>query len=88
MNQSLTNQQVAEFHKNGFLAGGRVLSDDQLTELNEALHRVTEGKSEAKPDALRNIGSRSDESVVIQIVNIWEQNPPSNPIFINRKSSP
>ena len=36
----LTEEQVAEFHENGFLNGGPVLDDAQVEVLREDLYRV------------------------------------------------
>ena len=36
----LTQSQIDEFHRNGFLNGGRVLSDEELGELSDALDEI------------------------------------------------
>jgi ectoine hydroxylase-related dioxygenase (phytanoyl-CoA dioxygenase family) len=72
----LTDEQVASFRENGFLNYGPVLTKEEVSELKEALERTLEGKSDAKPEALRNISAGSGEgNVVTQIVNIWEAEP-------------
>jgi len=70
----LTNEQVEFFRRNGFLNYGNVLSPHETTELRDALQRVLDDRSEAKPEAARNLLGDSEE-VVIQVVNIWEAEP-------------
>ncbi len=67
----LTDEQIQSFRENGFLVYGRVLTDEQLQALRESLARVLSGQSAASPEAMRNIGGGAD-SVVTQIVNMWE----------------
>ena len=71
----LTPAQIQTFHETGYLNDNiRVLTDEQLHALRDRLDAVIEGRSEAPPEALRNMkggGLRSD-SVVVQIVNIWQ----------------
>ena len=70
----LTEEQVAEFHENGFLNGGPVLEDAQVEVLREELYRVIESKDRddvSQPVLLRNLGG-NDSAPVWQIVNIWE----------------
>ena len=70
----LTDEQVQSFRENGFLNYGRVLTDEQLAALRQSLDRVLAGKSEASPERIANIGG-GDNSVVTQIVNVWESEP-------------
>jgi phytanoyl-CoA hydroxylase len=67
----LSEAQVTEFRKVGFLKGGRVMDDAQADALRQRLGDVIEGRSAAKPEANRNMKG-SDEQVVIQVVNVWE----------------
>ena len=67
----LSEAQVAEFRRIGFLKGGRVLDDAQADALRERLGDVIEGRTDAKPEANRNMKG-SGEQVVIQVVNVWE----------------
>ncbi len=68
----LTERQIAEFKKQGLLLGPRVYDDAETDRLRARLHDVMEGRSAAKPEALRNmLGGKSDQ-VVVQVVNIWE----------------
>ncbi|MBC8102461.1 MAG: phytanoyl-CoA dioxygenase family protein [Cytophagales bacterium] len=71
----LTEPQIQQFRQDGFLNyGAPVLTENEVETLRAALHRTLAGKSEATPDSNRNIGG-SDQSVVTQIVNIWEAEP-------------
>jgi phytanoyl-CoA hydroxylase len=73
----LTEAQVAEFGRNGFLNGGKVIGDDALDELTAALDAVLEkgpegfGQGERQPVSFRDLTSGSGHPVW-QIVNIWE----------------
>jgi phytanoyl-CoA hydroxylase len=69
----LTDAQVQSFRQNGFLNYGRVLTDEQLTELRTALDRVLSGRSAASPDAISNLGDAA--APVTQVVNVWEAEP-------------
>lgn len=71
----LTEEQIQQFRDNGFLYYGRVLSDDQLNQLREALDKVLSGRSDAQAERITNLGGSSD-AVVTQIVNIWEAEEP------------
>ena len=66
----LTDSQMQEFNKRGFLKAGRVMSDKNADELRERLFDVMEGRSSRSPDANRNMGGA--ERVVVQIVNIFQ----------------
>lgn len=67
----LTEEQIDSFRENGFLKYGRVLDDAQTRALRDRLTEVMEGRSAAKPEAMRNLLGGS-ERVVVQVVNIWE----------------
>ena len=85
----LTDAQVKQFDHDGFLNGGRILSDAQIQELIDDLHRVIDigpdgfGPADPKPVLFRNLlasgpyagpqGSQGPK--VWQIVNIWEAAP-------------
>ena len=71
----LTNEQVASFRRDGFLnLHEKVLSNAELNDLRAALDRVMNGQSTATPERIANIGG-GENSVVTQIVNIWEAEP-------------
>ncbi|WP_274361981.1 phytanoyl-CoA dioxygenase family protein [Paenibacillus thermotolerans] len=78
----LTQAQLNEFEKNGFLKGDVVLSDEEVEELRAELDLVMEGKSVKKPVLNRNMLEGGSDSLydnmkmtvtekVVQIVNIW-----------------
>ena len=77
----LTQEQVQQFHRDGFLNAGRILDDEQLAELSSDLDRViTKGpdgfaEDEPRPVSLRDLnatGHAVTATPVWQIVNIWE----------------
>lgn len=73
----LTEEQVAQFHRDGYLKGGRVLSDAQVGALQEEIARVIADKDKAgvrQPVLLHNM--RGADAPVWQIVNIWEASDP------------
>jgi phytanoyl-CoA hydroxylase len=67
----LSEKQVADFKANGFLKGGRALSDDQVEALREQLQMVLDNKLARKPVRIVNLSGK-DSAPVWQIVNIWE----------------
>lgn len=70
----LTPQQVAQFHRDGFLLGDKILSDEQVERLRADLTRVLDDrdrKDVKQPVLLRNLKAGSDDPIW-QIVNIWE----------------
>src|SRR5690242_3875740 len=71
MSQILSKSQIDEFRERGFLKVGKVLTDGETAALRARLDDVMEGRSKAQPEAKRNMLG-GEETVVIQIVNIWE----------------
>ena len=72
----LNETQINQFHRDGYLLGGRVIDAHQVDELRSELARVIEDKDNpavAQPVTLANIGS--EEAAIWQIVNIWEASP-------------
>jgi phytanoyl-CoA hydroxylase len=78
----LTQAQLDEFERNGFLKGDVVLSDEEVEILRAELDLVMEGKSVKKPVLNRNMLDAGADSLydnmkmtvtekVVQIVNIW-----------------
>lgn len=84
----LTSQQIEQFKTEGYLKGGRVLSDEQVEELRSEMARVIDDHGKAgvpQPVLLTNLSGKP-ETPVWQIVNIWEASEPyreliSNPII-------
>lgn len=71
----LTQEQIDQFHRDGYLRGGRVLTDEQIEALRSELQRVIadDGKPEVpQPVLLRNLNGAGATAAVWQIVNIWE----------------
>jgi len=73
----LSDEQVAQFHRDGFIKGTRVLDDAQVDELRAEVQRVIADRESAdvpQPVQLVNLGT--DERPVWQIVNIWQASKP------------
>ncbi|GGD76413.1 phytanoyl-CoA dioxygenase family protein [Paenibacillus nasutitermitis] len=73
----LSQAQMNEFEKNGFLKGDIVLSDAEVEALRAELDLVMNGQSVKKPVLSHNMVAGYDEmkmtvsETVVQIVNIW-----------------
>lgn len=82
----LTQDQVDQFHHDGYLRGGRVLSDAQIALLRDELDRVIadDGKPGVpQPVLLRNLnGEKEGVAPVWQIVNIWEASLPFRDLIV------
>lgn len=85
----LSDAQIEQFHREGFLNAGMVLHDEEVTELSSALAAVIDrgpdgyGESEPRPVLYRDMGAgyESDgkpasKNPNYQIVNIWECSSP------------
>lgn len=73
----LSNEQVQFFETNGFLNGGKVLTNEQTDELkNDLMKMIDHGPEGFASDAPRPVSFRNlsgdDNAPVFQIVNIWE----------------
>ncbi len=74
----LTQEQIQQFHQNGYLNGGKVLDDDEVEVLRAEIMRVIEERDRTdipQPVLVRNL-SRDKNSPVWQIVNIWQASEP------------
>jgi ectoine hydroxylase-related dioxygenase (phytanoyl-CoA dioxygenase family) len=74
----LSEQQVQEFQVNGYLRGGKVLSDEEVEVLREEMTRVIRDHEKSgvpQPVMLKNLTGNAD-APVWQIVNIWEASEP------------
>ena len=72
----LNEQQVQQFHRDGFLLGPRILDDQQVDALRDELARVIHDKDNPavpQPVMINNMGG---DMPVWQIVNIWEASEP------------
>ena len=73
----LNEQQIRQFHRDGFLLGPRILNDDEVDVLREELARVILERNNPgvpQPVLVRSFGSPA--SPVWQIVNICEASKP------------
>ncbi|MFA6109184.1 MAG: phytanoyl-CoA dioxygenase family protein [Candidatus Latescibacterota bacterium] len=79
----LDETQVAQFHRDGYLNGGPVLSAGEVAELRDSLEAILArgpdgfGAGERRPVLFRDLGSgdadgKAGATPVWQIVNIWE----------------
>ncbi len=73
----LTKSQVEQFQADGFLKGGRVLSDAQVDVLRDELDRVIRDRDKGgrQPVLLHNM-TRKEDGAIWQVVNIWEASDP------------
>ncbi len=78
----LSESQIEQFWKNGFLKGGSVMSESEADELRMRLFEVIEGRSKGKPELLRDVSQEGMKSLT-QIVNIWE----ADELFNNHRES-
>ena len=69
----LTDQQVAEFERDGFVASGRLVGVAELQELHAELARVIEQRqTPGRPQPVRVVDlNRGQNEPAWQIVNIW-----------------
>ncbi|MEI6085902.1 MAG: phytanoyl-CoA dioxygenase family protein [Verrucomicrobiota bacterium] len=82
----LTQQQVATFQEQGYLRGGRVLSDAQVDELRAEVERVIADREKPvkQPVSIANI-ARNAGGVVWQIVNICNASAPFAALVRNQQ---
>ena len=84
----LTTEQIERFHQEGYLKGGRVLTDEQVDVLRAEMDRVVRDQDRTdvpQPVRCANLTGNPDQ-MVLQIVNIWEASRPyqeliSNPVI-------
>jgi ectoine hydroxylase-related dioxygenase (phytanoyl-CoA dioxygenase family) len=82
----LTEAQVQQFNRDGFLRGARVLTDEQVEELRDELARVIDNRdnpASKQPALLRNLSTGPD-TVIWQVVNIWQASEPFRELLYNR----
>lgn len=73
----LSDEQVARFHRDGFVKGGRVLDDAQVDELREEMERVIDQRGrDDVPQPVQVDNLSTPEHPVWQIVNIWQASKP------------
>lgn len=74
----LTNEQVAQFGRDGYLKSARVLDDAQVETLRDETERVIQQRNDQsvpQPVLCHNM-NRDEAAPVWQIVNIWEASAP------------
>ncbi len=74
----LSPEQIATFHKNGFVNGGPVLSDAEVEALRGEITRVIDERERtdiAQPVRIINL-TGNDATPVWQIINIWQASAP------------
>src|SRR5947209_4576302 len=70
----LTQEQVEQFERDGFLAGGKVIDDERVGELRDELERVIADHTRSdvpQPVRVANL-SKDDARPIWQVVNIWQ----------------
>jgi len=79
----LTQEQIEQFHRDGFIKGSVVLSDEEVETLRRELDLVLENKTVKRPVLARNLLNPEDHGnvydnmkkivteEVVQVVNIW-----------------
>lgn len=64
--------ELAQFKRDGFILGPKVLSDGEADALRDRMFEVLEGRSKRSAESNRNLLGEESNRVVNQIVNIWE----------------
>lgn len=83
----LTDEQIAQFQRDGFIKGSKVLSDAEVDVLRDELMRVIDDRDRtdiAQPVSLRSL-SRDEDHPVWQIVNIWQASKPYADLIHNEQ---
>ena len=73
----LSQEQIDFFHANGYVNGGKVLSDEEVDVLRSEIMRTIEERDRTdvpQPVMVRNL--RDESSPVWQIVDIWMSSEP------------
>jgi ectoine hydroxylase-related dioxygenase (phytanoyl-CoA dioxygenase family) len=76
--ETLTDQQIDQYRRNGFVNGGLVLDEATIDTLRTEVLRVIDDRDNPdapQPVSLRNL-SQSDDAPIWQIVNIFESSSP------------
>lgn len=68
----LTREQIEIFHRDGYLRGGKVVSDAEVEVLRSEVLRVIDERETATRKAVLCHNFGKEEAPVWQIVNIWE----------------
>jgi hypothetical protein len=80
----LTQEQIQEFKSNGYLRGGRVLSDEQVDVLRDEVARIIRDRDADTPQPVMLTNLTGDDAAPVwQIVNIWEASEPFRELIHN-----
>ncbi len=82
----LSADQIATFHANGFVKGGRVIDDQTLESLRSELARVIDEHTNPKikqPVLCHKFANA--ETPIWQVVNIWEASEPYRQLIYNKQ---
>lgn len=83
----LSQKQIAQFQRDGFLNGGPLLTDGEVEELRAEVMRVIAERERTdipQPVLVRNLSS-DDAAPVWQIVNIWEASRPFKRLMMRQE---
>jgi phytanoyl-CoA hydroxylase len=83
----LTNEQIEQYRRSGFVNGGPVLDDATVEVLQQEVLRVIDDRENAsvpQPVRLANLSSNPDQPIW-QIVNIWQASPAFQSLVCNLK---
>ena len=83
----LTQEQIDFFNANGYVNGGKVLSDDEVEVLRSEIMRTIDERDRTdipQPVMVRNL-SKDEGSPVWQIVDIWMSSPPFHKLISHPK---
>jgi phytanoyl-CoA hydroxylase len=75
----LTQKQVEQFHRDGFINGGPCLTDDEVEELRAELERVIADRDDPdvpQPATLSDMADANAGTHIWWMLNIWMASPP------------
>jgi hypothetical protein len=82
----LTQEQIEQFHREGFLKGGPVIDAETVDVLRSEMDRVIRDRDQGgKQPVLCHNMTGNDAAAVWQIVNIWEASAPYAALIRNPK---
>lgn len=84
-----TAEQVAQYHLDGFIAGTKVLSDDQIEALRQRFSDIIEGRIQNYPEALRSqvpkTGHLKGNLNGVKMVNVFRHDPVFRDVLLNNR---
>lgn len=84
---TLTHDQIQQFHRDGYLPVGAVVSADELAAARAAYDRIFSATE--KPSTYRDLGERADgrsEGAVLQIIDMWKLDDVFNRLVHQRET--